>query len=215
MALKAYALTTVSRFKSYAGISGAGDDSILEILINACTEFVENYCNRRFKQTAYSQEMYSPERGNVLLLKNYPVSSSATFTLEIRNAILNEDAWEEVDSEDYFVDYASGIIQQPPGMIFQRGVNRYRVTYTAGFNFNNTDTFLSDTEAGDVEIACYELVKVVYLRRKGDSGVESERIGDYGITFRATVFENPAIREVLDKYSRQDSSIGAVSPAND
>ena len=58
MALKAYGLTTVARFKDYASVSTSADDTLIENLINIVTEFVENYTQRRFKQTTYTDEEY-------------------------------------------------------------------------------------------------------------------------------------------------------------
>jgi len=94
MALLDYALTTLARVKTFLGISGTSDDELLTSLINndelltslinSCTDFIENYCDRRFKQKAYTNELYNGNGTNKLLLKNYPVDESSTFKIEER-----------------------------------------------------------------------------------------------------------------------------------
>lgn len=212
MAVKAYALTTLARLKTYLDITGAGDDTLLETIIDSVTEFIENYCHRRFQQTAISQEMYSTgRRDKIITLKQYPVASGETFTLEVRASSLNEDDWEEVDSEYYHVHWQEGIIEGAGGYTFIKGVNKYRVTYTAGYDFDTSTKPVTDTEAGDLELAMWMLCKVAFLRRKGDASVKSERIGDYAVVYMKEAFENETIRSILDKYRRISSNLGVIT----
>lgn len=211
MAVKAYALTTLARLKTYLDITGSGDDTLLETIIDSVTEFVENYCHRRFKKTTYTEEMYSTGRGDkVIILKQYPVISTETFTLEVRCSSLNEDDWDEIDSEYYHIHYAEGIIEGAGGYTFIKGVNKYRATYTAGYDFDNSATFLSNTEAGDLELVVWMLCSVAYQRRKGDPSVESERIGDYSVTYMKEAFENETIKSILEKY-RRTGDLGVIT----
>jgi len=213
VAIKVYALTTVSRLKTFLEISGTSYDTLLEWIANSATEFIENYCHRRFQRTAYTQEMYSTDKWQkTLLLDNFPVISTETFTLEIRTSGLNEDDWDTVDSEDYHVDYDGGIIRMAGRIEFQKGVDKYRVTYTAGYDFDTSTKPLSDTEAGDLEMAMWKLCAVMFNRRRGDPGIRSERIGDYSVTYAKTVYESPEIKEILDKYKRKDVALGVETP---
>ena len=204
MTLKTYALTTVARFVSYAELTNltAAQETVLEILVNQATEFIENYCDRRFQQTAYTNEVYDGDGGSTINLRQYPVASGETFGLDVRSSAENEDDWDDIDSDDYFVQYDEGIIELPDGRFFHNAPRRYRVTYTAGFDFDNSATFLSDTEAGDVEYACWLLLQVQWNKRKGDPSVISEKIGDYSVTYRKAAMENSQVMEILDKYAR-------------
>ena len=144
---KLYALSTTSRFKTYAGVSGTTDDTLIENLIDIVTEFIENYVGRRFQQTTYTDEQYDGTGTDKLILKNYPIS---TFTrLQERQSISNEDTWATIDSEDYFVDTDNGIITAQ-AFRFIPNTKFYRVTYVAGFDFDNSATFLGDTEGGGI-----------------------------------------------------------------
>lgn len=221
MALKTYALTTAARASAYMGITTPTGDSLtlLENIINSVTEFVEKYIGRRVQETAYSQEMYDTEKAETLNLRQYPVNSAQTFLLERRTSAMNEDDWDAVESQYYHVDYKNGIIQGAGGMRFSRTVKGYRVTYTAGYDFDNSSTFLSDTEAGDIELAVWMLVSFAWSKTTaGVSGsdVKAERIGDYSITYGTAVMANEDIKNILDKYGGASGSgaegVGVIAP---
>ena len=208
MAVKSYALTTRQRLIDFLGLSGLSStqNTILDRIIDTATEYIENYCDRRFQQTAYTNEVYNGDGSQFLQLQNYPVSSTASFTLGRRDSVANENDWSTIDSEDYFVHYDEGIVEYIKGLKFQNAPRRYRVSYTAGFNFDNSTTFLADTEAGDVEYAMWRVCATAWQKRKGAVGVISERLGDYSVTYSKEVFESPEIKEVLDKYARLNIS---------
>jgi len=211
--LKSYALTTLARLKTYLDITTADDDTLLTDIINATTEWVENYCNRRFKQTAYSNEEIDSDGSNFLFLKHYPINTSKTFTLQERDTAENSDDWSTIDAEDYFIE-EEGFVRAIARQTWNVGIRRFRANYTAGYNFDNSSTFLSDTEAGDLELAIWKLCGSLYNERRGDARVRSEKIGSYSVTFMKIAFEDdPTIGTILDNYKKRDEEIsGGVSP---
>jgi hypothetical protein len=217
MALLAYALTTPQRAADFLGlgtlVEGSANYSLLERLCNSVTEYVENYVGFRVKKTTYSNELYNTEDGSLLVLKNFPVDSSETFVLQRRNSALNEDEWETVDGEYYHVDYGAGIIEGAGGWNFSRTKNGFRVSYTAGYNFDNSDTFLSDAGGADLEMAAWLLISSVFNRGKGGGGIQSESIGDYRVVYASAMFENKDVKDILDKYQRLDF-MPVITPPN-
>lgn len=216
MSLISNALTTVERASDWmelstTPVSGSAKFNKIERLINSITTFIENYTGLRFKKTTYTNEEYDTEKGQVITLKNYPVVSGESFTLQRRNSQLNEDDWETVDSQIYFVDEDAGIIRAAGGSTFERSRRGFRVTYTAGYDFNLTSTFLSDTDAGDIEVACWMLIAATFERGAGGGGVKQEKIGDYSVTYQKSLFENDDIKAILDKYAGDDLQ-GALTP---
>lgn len=203
MAVKSYALTTRQRLIDFLGLTGltSTQNSVLDRIIDSVTEFIENYTGRRFKQTTYTNELYDGDGSEYLLLKNYPVNSASSFTLSRRDSVVNESSWSSIDSEDYFVDYDTGIVEYAGGLRFASQPKHYRVTYTAGYNYDNSSTFLSDTEAGDIEYIAWKLCAVAWARRQGDPSIASESIGDYSVSYTKEAFENDEVKSVLDKYS--------------
>ena len=208
MALNANALTSVQRLADFLELGtitvGSSKETLLQRIINAVSQFVETYTGRTFKQTTYTNEEYDVgTKSEYLHLKNWPVSSTASFTLQERQSAENEDDWDTIDSEDYFVDYDSGVVELAQGLKFGRGPKRYRVTYTAGYNFDNSSTFLGDF-LPDLEYVVWKLCATLYNRRRGGVGVESERLGDVSVTLTKNVFESEEVREILDKYSKEE-----------
>lgn len=205
MAVKSYAWTTVDRLSTFIGVSassGSTNETLLEYIINSLTEYCENYVDRRIKQTTYTNEVYSGDGSDSILLKNYPVDSGSAFTLQIRASLSNEDTWESIDSDQYYVNYDTGIVEFISGRRFMKGSRNYRVTYTAGYDFDNSSTFLTDTEAGDLEYAIWKMGAGVFERRKSGGGIKREQIGDYSVEYATELFENDEVKAILDKYRR-------------
>lgn len=213
------ALTTLSRYKDHKGITHTRFDTRLTMMIIAVSKFVERYCDRAFGREVISGEVYDGYDSDKLLLKKYPVDENETFTLQRRTVIRNQSSWETINSQYYFVDYMGGIITYqsadwalrdpfaPPSKGFAKGVQNYRVSYTAGFylpsssDYQNED---SDDELDlpyDLEMAVIELVAWKDARRK-TQGDQSERVRDVAVTYQKFMDANPELKEVLSRYRR-------------
>ena len=206
MAVKDEALTTAERVAIFGelGTLTAAQTIRMEAIINSVTSYIENYLGFRVKQTAYNNEEYSTEEGQKLILNNFPVNSGETFTIQGRLNALDVDSWETVNAEYYHVDFKAGIIHAAGGWEFSRTRNGYRVIYTAGYDFDNSSTYLSDTEAGDLELAVWQLALAMYSRKGGTVGIKSEKLGDYAVVYTKTIMEDENIKSILDKYARKD-----------
>lgn len=203
MALLSYALTTLSRAKQFMEISGNDDNDLITNIINNATAYIEKYCDRRFKQTSYTNQYYDGTGTQLLLLKQYPVNTDETFTLEERTGMESDASFDAIDSSFYHIKDGNGIVQLVGTRKFREYPKHYRVTYTAGYDYNNTDTYLSDTAASDVELACWKLVTSIYKERRQSQNVASESIGDYNITFARETSEDAFLRSVLENYKRR------------
>lgn len=217
--LRTGALTTVARLADYMGIDVPASNSTLEnsmiSTINAVTSYIERYTGITFHKTDYI-EIYDTERGQTLNLKHYPVVDSSPFILERRDSQLNEDSWEEIDSLYYRVDEDSGIITALDGIYFFRTRQGYRVTYTAGYDYDNITTFLGDTEGGEVEVAMWLIAQDVQNNKGQDFSIKAEKIGDYSITYgdlTKVMFGNPQAKEILDMIKDQGlDELGVLTP---
>lgn len=215
MAVVSYSLTTRQRLIDFLGLSSttATEDNVLDRLINVTTAYIENYTGRRIMQTAHTNEMHDGHRDERILLKNWPVDSSSSFTLQYRDSGENEDDWETIDSEDYYVKYLEGIIHRVGEANWIKAIRKYRVSYTAGYNYDNTTTFLSDTAGGELEFVAWKLAATAWNNRQGDPRTASERIGDYSVTFFASIMEDPALKDMLDRYQRFEM-VSVMTPKN-
>lgn len=219
MTLNSNALTTVARLAEFMGIdtpaSGSVTENKLIARINAISNFIERYTTKTFKKTTYTQEEYITERGQTINLKHYPVISAEPFIIERRNSQLNEGSWEVIDAEYYTVDTESGIVHGMGGIFFFRGQNVYRITYTAGYDFDNVTTFLGDTKAGDVEFALFLIAQDFEDSSGTSSNVKSEALGDYKVTYgdvKGTMMKNPDALAILDGYTDDILAGGPLTP---
>lgn len=217
MAVKSYALTTAQRLSSFLGITlpTGAQLTVMGSIINSTTDFIERYIGRRVMKTTYTNEMYDTEEAETLNLKQFPIVAGTTVILQRRTSALNEDDWETVDSEYYHIEYPSGMLIGAGGVVFFTTRHGYRVTYTAGYDFDNAATFLADTEGGDLELATWMLASAIWNRRAGGGGsdVVQESIGDYSVTYNKYLLENEDVKAILDKYSAvAGNEIGVITP---
>src|SRR5574340_1149893 len=99
------ALTTVSRAKSYLGITGSAQDTLLSMLIIAVSQFIEDYTRRKYKRSTITNEIHDGNDSPRLYPKYTPIDASQTVSLDRRTGELNQsDEWETVDTEQYFID---------------------------------------------------------------------------------------------------------------
>ena len=203
MALLSHSLTTLNRAKSFMEIGGAQDDDLITSLINMVSDFAESYCDRRFLETAYSNELYDGNGFDKILLKQYPISSSETFTLQVRDSADNSGSFTTIPAQDYFIKYAQGIVQYVNGS-FADIPQHYRASYTAGYAFDNDGggATLESLSIGDLEYAIWKLITAAYKNRRVSPNVVSESIGDYSVTFRKQVMIDEELKAILDKYRR-------------
>ena len=198
------ALTTLARLKSYLEISGSTKDTLLTMILYGAWKFMEQYTGRKFARTAYSQELYDGKESNKLILKQAPVISGQTFTLQHRTTGLNEDAWETIDTENYWIDYDKGIITM--NSKFVGGTQNYRVTYTAGYYVAKDSQYQDGTDDNldlpyDLELACWKLCAAEYMNRK-NIGRTSERVRDMSVTYAKQVEKDQELRSTLGLYKR-------------
>lgn len=200
--MNSYALTTVARLQAFSGI--VGNDDVLEVIIDAVTDFVEKECNRRFKETAYVGEKLDGEGTKQILLSQYPISSSATLKLYERESFdYGDDNWDEINSNDYRVDYDSGIINS--NSKFLSGFQNYKADYTAGYAFNNVgDSLITLASVGlsDLEMAVWKLCVRAFNERKGGGNIQRMKLYNYDVTFSKEAYNDDEIREILSKYKR-------------
>lgn len=200
--LLSYALTTVADVKESLGID-AGDtsrDNLIIRKINQATLIIEGYCNlpygHHFKETTYTNELYNANGTNQLSLRMAPVSSVASF--QYHNTSQNTADWTDNESEDYFLDGNSGLLN----LNFNQWGNwdAYRVTYTAGF---------SDIPA-DLSEACVMLAgflvensasgTAVKRKREGGREIEYFQASGGGSSGTSSLVDQLGLDDILGRY---------------
>jgi len=127
-------LCTRDRVKSYLGLTGDTYDDLIDALIPAASEALERACGRRFAETGYT-EYHDGNGADRVVLNHRPVIS---LTAIWDDADRDFEAADLVDSDDYVLDAAAGIVILTSGR-FARGARNVKVTYSAGYTTVPTD----------------------------------------------------------------------------
>lgn len=180
-------LVTLAEVKSFIGISGSENDTLLAELIDYYTAVIETYTQRSW--TKETQTEYIDGGNRDLIIGVRPITSITSIT--------DTDNSEAVDSDDYDFDPEAGLVflvdnATTTGRAFIRwgsGRRRWKVIYLGGI----------DGAGNDIKLAANKVIAGAFNRR--DSGLKSEKIGDYSYTLMDTESGLPAdVEMVLSKY---------------
>lgn len=196
-------LTTLTRLKSYLGITSSSQDAKLTKLIIGVSQFVQRYCRRKFA-TGAVVELYNGNGGKDLFLNANPVSTSPALTLERRSDYNNSDSWETVSSELYFIDYTKGKITMEG--CFWEGTQNYRVSYTGGYILPSSSSYQDGTDDDkdlpyDLEMCVWDII-ALQLNTSKSKGVSRERVRDVDVTYMKALKDDPMIKNTLDSFRR-------------
>lgn len=178
------ALTTIDNVKAYLAISkpDAVTDDLLERLIDAASEFVEQWLGRNVL-SAQIVEYHSGNSKDAIILKQAPITSVTSVTLNgqtIPEAVDPADiGWMLVDN---WLVYQHGL--------FGRGRKNLVVTYEAGYL----------AVPADIEQAVIEMVCLRYKERERIGHVSKSLAGET-VTFMISDM-SASSRAALQHYKR-------------
>ncbi|MFH1230004.1 MAG: phage head-tail connector protein [Planctomycetota bacterium] len=189
-----YDLTTLDEVKTDLELTTATTyDDILEALIDAVSNWIENsYCKRQFLSRPYTE--YIDGKGNdTIYLKHRPVTAVTTIHDDVdrvfdSNTLINSSEYYPYENEGY-VRLFGETKQFFTRGIFQVGVANVKVVYVAGY----------ETIPKAVNLACRKLV-IKLFRQREKEGVKSESIGQYSITYTESKDVPTEIKMMLDGY---------------
>lgn len=203
--LLSYALTNLSDTKESLGIasSDTSKDNLIIRNINKATRTIENYCGRRFKETTYTDDLYSATGTDQLILRQRPLTATTPFVFKVRDTSLNIADFESIDSSLYFCD--TGSPQGNAGVVdllfWAVGRwDRYAITYSAGYS-----TIPEDLAEACVDLACYYVnnagATAVGIKKKqeGQRSLEYSN-NNYLLTFDSIVSQL-GIDSILNSYA--------------
>jgi uncharacterized phiE125 gp8 family phage protein len=178
MPLNLNALTTLEAVKSYLKIEASQtvDDERLEDLINACSSAIENYCDRKFIEQAFTDDDYDGAGTKYILLRQFPVKLVSSVAID--GALLSADQFKIKKSNGTLIRTSD---------VWPTGDINITVTYTAGF----------PEVPPDLELACRHFVSSFF---KADVAAFSTTFSD-GFVFRADAM--PAqVKMILQPYKK-------------
>lgn len=194
MALKANALISVAELDLILQIT-IGNASLSEMLIGVASDFIDRFANRSFIKATYTDQEYDGDGKNNIYLRDYPIITVAS--------VVNYDSYNAAAIYTYTVN-TEYLLYLNEGYIFMRGITtpghkNYRITYDAGY-------LLADVPY-DLKNACAQLAGLVYYN-KGKSGIKSEAIGKYSVSYGmnelkiAGIPVSADIAGVIEQYRR-------------
>lgn len=188
-----YALCTVADVKEILSID-AGDtskDNLITRKINQATEMIERYCDRRFKLSTYTQEVYNATGTDQIVLKNAPVTGDVT--LQARTSPFDEDNWEDIDTQFHFVDANAGIVDLTYSTFGRWG--GYRASYVGGYS-----TIPSDIAEACATLAAYLVQNPTSIGTAVKRKSEGQRSIEYFDSTGMSIVESLGLDDILALY---------------
>lgn len=175
--------------KTELGITGSGDDALLDRLIAAASRAVVRYTGREFVQETVA-ETRAGHGDRRMLLTRRPVVSISSVLLTTTT----------IDAATYSIEDAeAGVIFRKAGWtstipIYQAGISGAYAPHDAApdFTFAYIGGYITPAIAGtrdlpeDVEQACIEMLKARWFARQRDPSLASIKAGDWAETYRGS-----------------------------
>jgi hypothetical protein len=183
-------LISIAEYKVWSGITGAAQDALLTVLVDAVSMEVRRWCDRNITDGFESKartERYDGNDDQFLQLMEWPVTSVATVKVYAADGTS-----ETIESTSYRVNGDSGVLSRIDPVLgrfpvtafgtvqatfsvqpwFDRGFDNWEVTYTGGYA----------TIPADLKMACYRLTDLAYTARGRNFAIQSESLGGYSYT---------------------------------
>lgn len=143
--------------KSYLKLSVATEDTMLERLISACSNWIKAYINRDILEATYTQNL-DGTGGPRLCLSHYPIT--AITSLVVDGGLVPPSA----------LMFNQAIVTRTDGYKFSRGLSNVTVTYTAGY-----PTTPPDIAHACIELAAWRYHEAEHLRHASKT-IEGETV---------------------------------------
>ena len=197
----------LSEVKKYLKTQSNDDDDVLKALLKRTTKMMQNYIGRDLIQATYTDEPYEGDgQTKDLMLKQYPLIT-LTAIKEITDfysrAYLTLTEHLHYEIKDKGVTDNGGLITRIDGN-WQKGIQNYLVTYTAGYS--------ASTMPEDLKQAQIDWLTFIYNNADMRLGVASYRLGSFSVNFKDNEAKDnlgnslgPAlppsdVRMILDNY---------------
>lgn len=184
--------TATLKSEGYMGISGATQDTILGALIGSVSAAIEAYCGRYFKLDDYTEVLNRWENQTFVQLHAFPVTAVTS--------IKTAQDWDfasatAIDTDDYDVDLATGIVRFKHGVL-ETGPRSLQVVYNGGLEALPASI---ETNHPVLSTACYLTVNHIF-QRKDEVGEVTESIANMAATARKAVKIPEIVKQILLPY---------------
>jgi hypothetical protein len=185
-------LETVENCKTYLGITGSGDDAVLDMIALDVDAQIKAYIGYGLEIATIEREYHTTSGETNIFTVDYPPIVSGD-TLEIFD---DNESTTPIDTDWYKVDEQSGTITFI-NVIPSNSVGELSFTYTGGYA----------EIPQDIKMVFRQMVRDTYYGRKRESSVTQKRLGDYSVTYKGgdsgqSVDPVEPYKATLDKYKK-------------
>jgi len=171
--------------KTYLGLGGTTHDDLIEALIPAASETIENACGRVFGEVEVAEERDGDGQDRIVLRRRPVLAVSGVW--DDPDRVFGPAA--KLAPSEWVADLARGILRLRRGA-FRRGTLNVRVDYTAGY----------EEPPADAAQACVVLVAAWFRRgREGADGLTDRTSGGLTQRFAGEALP-PAVEAVVRRY---------------
>ncbi len=164
----ANALMTVAEAKVILGISGSTDDALLDVLIDAASAAIEQYCNAHLIQATVTERQWGGKQ--YIYLRKYPIVSVTSITDPAANTVTSTYYYIEKDMGRLRYDGTFPLAYNSAGLVAE-----WTIVYVAGFFANQ------GAVTQDVKMACARTV--AWLKDNPSPGVTSVGVGSLSVSY--------------------------------
>lgn len=184
-------IVSASEYKTYAGITGSGDDTVIGVLIDIACAQIRRYCNRNmttgFDAAVTYTEKYDGTGYKSIQLKEWPITS-ITSVAEIDDAGTSTT----LDATEYRPNLATGELVRLGAVTGRFATDSWGEVSAPGWGWqpsfvegtqNYTVVYVSAGIAtDDLKYAVYQLIDWMYAERRRNPAMQSESLGAYSYT---------------------------------
>lgn len=180
----------LDEYKGYAGVTVTTYDDRILGLLDAVSAQIETFTRRTWGEiNTYTQYFdIDDEYVQRVMVNHYPIVSVSSVVDDYDD---NDESGTTIDRDDYNVNYDSGVIMLDEDEYFTMGPKRVKVVYTGG----------AVAIPEDVKLACKMQVKYLFDNRDAQ-GVQSEKMGDYSVTYASTQGLLQPVMEILKLHRK-------------
>ena len=186
------AIITTAEYKTYAGISGSGDDTFIGVCIGAATAALQRLTGRTFEGGTLTEKYSIGPDQRSIQLRNWPVTSVTSVT----QLLVSADTY-VLDSDVYTFDATRGILyfyNEAWGRWFVDSQYDRLQPYYAGYRpafepgtFNYSIVYVAGSAVtDDLKYALYQYVDAMFAARRRDPALQSQSIGQYSYALGKT-----------------------------
>jgi uncharacterized phiE125 gp8 family phage protein len=172
-------LTTLTKVKSYLGISNSTHDTLLSSIITSVSAGVESFCGRRFGSASYT-EYYDTDGETKIFLPNYPVTTLTS--VKYQGGTWDNITWFDYPTPGYLLTGEQGRISFAGSL---PTITKYlQIVYTGGYliDFANETNPALHTLPFDLTQIVNELIASTFNTRTS-GGISNMSTEGQSITF--------------------------------